>query len=508
MTMRVKSTLYTFASSIAYQVIILLSGFLVRRAFLNSIGVETLGVDGFFSTIISMLNLLDLGIGASSIFFMSKAFAKKDRDEVISIFRVYQTFYKIIAVVLFVVGIVISFNITNFVDAGAHDVQFLQIVFMLQFARTISTYLLICPRIALQCNQKNYISITVDAISALIFMIIKLVVITVTRNYMFYLLAMLIEIIVVNLFIGHIFKKEFPEIKQKAKLNARNKKEVTTYAKSIIFANVNDFVYRSTDNMVLTTFLGFSVVGFMSNYYYIFSAIEALFAQIFLSVAASVTNFIHDDEVNEAANVTDLFYTVFFVGFALTLFCSICLIGLTNGFITVAFGAQYVLDNSIKLVMGTTFTIISMQVPLYMYISGKGLINKEILFSIACTVLNLTLSIILVQRIGTIGVLIGTLASSVLFFSMRARLVITEIIHQPMRFIKTALLYFGAIAFGVLCIEFGFSFIVTSWLGLFAKGVSCVLVFGFVFIFFVQSKEFKRVWSMISLFLGRKEGAK
>ncbi|MEF9892039.1 MAG: hypothetical protein RR738_01720 [Anaerorhabdus sp.] len=505
MTVRVKSTIYTFISSIVYQAIILLSGFLVRRAFLNSIGVDFLGVDGFFSTIISMLNLLDLGVGASSVFFMSKAFAKRDRQEVVSVYRVYQTFYKYIALIMLFLGIIISFNISRFVNVGSYEVKFLQVVFLLQFARTISSYLLICPRTALQCNQKNYICITLDSISAIVFMIVKLIVITKTGNYMYYLVIMLSEIIVVNLFIRFIFRKEFPEVKKRIKLNEKNKKEVSKYASSIVFSNINDFVYRSTDNMVLTTFLGFRTVGFMSNYYYIFNAIEALFAQIFLSVAASVTNYIHDDDVNENENVTKLFYTVFFVGFLLTLFCSICLFGLTNGFITIAFGSQYVLDDNIKMVMTATFSIVSMQVPLYMYISGKGLINKEVLFSIACTVVNLTISIVLVQKIGTLGVLLGTLSSSILFFTMRARLVITNIIHEPWRFVKTAVIYFGAITIGLFTIQNIFVFHINSWTLLVLKGLCCLVVFVLISLIFIRCTEFSQVIMMISSSLGRKE---
>ncbi|MEG0408283.1 MAG: oligosaccharide flippase family protein [Bacilli bacterium] len=490
MSIRIKSTLFTITSAVVYQLVILLSGFLVRRAFLEFIGVYYLGFDGFFNTIISLLSLLDLGIGASSIFYISKAIAKNNIEEVILTYRVYAGLYRKVAFIMTIIGIIICLNISNFVELGENSLRFMQIIFLLQFSKTVSNYLLICPRITMQCNQKNYINIAVDTISALVFMIVKLIVLFTFKNYVAYLIVMLLELVITNLFIRVIFYREFPQVRIKQKVSKEITANVLAYAKSIIFSNINDFVYRSTDNLVITYFLGFTDVGYMSNYYYVFNAIDAMFAQFYLSVAASVTNFIHDDNVNEDENISKLFYIVLFVGFVMTLFCSIFLFGLTNEFIGIAFGQKYVKSKLIVFVMTCTFMLIALQTCLYMYISGKGLMKYEIKFSIVCTILNLTTSIYLVQKIGVLGVLIGTLLSTILFFSMRSRLVVNKIIHNPKLYIKTILKYISIIIISIFILQFILISDVTNFVSFIFRGITCFIVFIFMLLPFINTIEF------------------
>lgn len=504
MSVRVKSTLFTVASSVVYQIVILLSGFLVRRAFLQYIGLYYLGFDGFFNTIISLLSLLDLGIGASSVFFISKAFAKNNREEVLDTYRVYSNLYKKVALAMLILGILICLNISRFVELGENSVQFIQLIFILQFARTVSNYLLICPRTTLQCNQKNYINITVDAISALIFMIVKLATLYITHSYIAYLIVMLIEIIFTNLFIRVIFVKQFPESRVKKTLSIEAKKNILGYSKSIIFSNINDFVYRSTDNLVITYFLGFTEVGYMSSYYYVFNAIDALFSQFYLSVAASVTNFIHDDSVNEDDNVSNLFYTILFVGFIMASFCSLFLFGLTNEFIEIGFGKQYVQSQVLVLVMTTTFTLVALQTSLYMYITGKGLMKHEVKFSIACTILNLTASIFLVKYIGVLGVLVGTLLSTILFFIMRSRLVVTKIIHNPKKYIIVIVRYLLTIFIGIFLLQFVFISNVTGFFTFILRGVTCFVVFLILLLPYIKTKEFVYLKNLVLSFVAKR----
>lgn len=506
MTIRVKSTFFTIASTIVYQIVILLSGFLVRKAFLNNIGIYYLGFDGFFNTIISLLSLLDLGIGASSIFYISRSFAKKKQSEAIATYRVYSSLYRKVALLMTIIGIIICLNISNFVDLGRNDVLFIQLVFLLQFARTVSNYLLICPRTTMQCYQKNYVNITLDTLSAIIFMIIKLVIITFTHNYLAYLVVMLLEIIITNVIIRILFYKEFPQAKQKEEISIDIQSDILKYAKSIVFSNINDFVYRSTDNFVITLFLGFSSVGFMSNYYYVFNAIDAFFAQFYLSFSASITNFIHDDTINEEDNIVNLFYTVLFVGFVMTLFCSIFLFGLTNEFILIAFGKEYVQSKFIVLVMTLTFMLVALQTCFYMYISGKGLMKYEIKYSIACTVLNLTVSILLVQKIGIVGVLIGTLLSTILFFYMRSSIIIKMIIHKPIFYIKTISKYIITVLFSIFILQFILVSNVTTVFSFILRGFTCLFLFLLMIMLYIKTKEFKYLANVIrSLFKSNTE---
>ena len=65
--MRVQNSIKNIGISMLSQIIIVLLGFLSRKVFLDNLGTEYLGINGLLTNILSMLSLVEGGIGTSII---------------------------------------------------------------------------------------------------------------------------------------------------------------------------------------------------------------------------------------------------------------------------------------------------------------------------------------------------------------------------------------------------------------------------------------------------------
>ena len=102
--MRIKNSIKNIYISILTQVIITLLGFISRRVFLDSLGSEYLGVNGLLTNVLSMLSLVEGGIGGSIVYNLYKPLAEDDRPRVIALVQLYKKIYGILAVLIFVLG--------------------------------------------------------------------------------------------------------------------------------------------------------------------------------------------------------------------------------------------------------------------------------------------------------------------------------------------------------------------------------------------------------------------
>ena len=66
--MRINNSIKNIYISIVTQIVIVLLGFLSRKIFLDNLGSEYLGINGLLTNILSMLSLVEGGIGASIIY--------------------------------------------------------------------------------------------------------------------------------------------------------------------------------------------------------------------------------------------------------------------------------------------------------------------------------------------------------------------------------------------------------------------------------------------------------
>lgn len=500
---RTRSTILNIYGSMIYQIISAVTNIFVRKVFLMYFSHDYLGLDGLFSNLINMLTLVDFGVGASCVYFIIKALAKDDEQEIADYYHIYNLVYKIIGIVIIGVGIILSLNLGLFVDSASLELygyEFIRNIFFLTFMRSVSFYIFSCPKTTLMYAQKNYINMLVNIISTIIFSVVKIISIVVFRNYYVYLIVLFVEIILNYLLSYIIFYKLYPHMR-KRRYNLKLLPEILNYSKKIALNGVSLFLFNSTDNIIISKILGLSVVGLMSNYYMIVNMISLLANQLFEAATASITNFINDKNNDNVEAIDGLLNNVNFIAFAVSLFCVTCLYSLTDSFIGIMYGWHLVLDKPIIIAMVINVFITVFQNPLSAYTNGRGLLGHEVKYTIIMAIVNIAISIGLAQHIGVLGVLIGTIVANLILLFGRFWIVYDGLNLNKWHYIKNISIYFMIIVFNIMLISFIFPSNASGFVSLIIRGIGSVILVGIEILLFKNTSEFKVMMGFVLSFL-------
>ena len=80
----------------AYQIVI---PFLMRTAMIYFMGVQYLGLNSLFTSILQVLNLAELGVGSAMVYSMYKPIAEDDEIAICALLRLYKKYYFLIGLV-------------------------------------------------------------------------------------------------------------------------------------------------------------------------------------------------------------------------------------------------------------------------------------------------------------------------------------------------------------------------------------------------------------------------
>ena len=87
-----------------YQIIV---PFIMRTALIYFLGIEYLGLNSLFSSVLQVLNLVELGVGSAMVFSMYKPIAEDDNEKICALMRLYKIYYRIIGAVILIMGILL-----------------------------------------------------------------------------------------------------------------------------------------------------------------------------------------------------------------------------------------------------------------------------------------------------------------------------------------------------------------------------------------------------------------
>lgn len=417
--MRSVNSIKNIIAGITMQIFVMLLNFLSRAIFVRFLNIEYLGVNGLFSNILSMLNLAELGIGSVIIYNLYKPLATKDKGKIISLIRFYRLSYNLIGVLIFAVGICLTPFLHVFVKEipNIPNLKYIYILFLLD---TCSTYFLGYKSAILEADQKNYILSTVTIMQQIVSNVVMIIILIITRNYVLFLISRVVIHVVQNILIMGIVNKRYPYIKSlnsEFKLKKEDRKKLFMNLRKVIVGKVGDYCVLSTDNLIISYYLGVYYVGLLSNYALLINAINGLIVQFFNGMTASFGNVVATETNHKKYSV---FKKIMFLNFWISGFCMICLYVLINPFILLWLGENYILEHKIVLLLVLNFFILSVRTSINIPRNTAGLFTKDSFASLIEAAINLFFSIFLVKRIGIAGVLLGTTISaiSVQFFTV------------------------------------------------------------------------------------------
>lgn len=408
--MRTKYSVLNVLSGMLSQILIALMGFVSRKVFIATLGIGMQGVNATLTSVITMLSLSELGIGTAIICNLYKPLADGDQKSVTALMQLYAKVYRVIAAVVLLLGLLIVPALPMILaaeDVAAIPQGYLTVVYLLFLGDVVISYLFAYKRSILTADQKNYLVTLVATASNLLTNTAQIVVLLLTRNFVFYLLLKIFFRLAENLILAFLANRRYPYIcdKQKIPVPKPVRYNIFSNTRALALHYIGNYLINGTDMMIITKFLGTAVSGIYSNYYMILTVLKTVFSQISTGITASFGNLLNE---GNKENLYAAFRKVLFVVFALSNFASITLFCLFQDFLQLWLPEVDRLSLPVVFILCLNFYITSISEPVGGLRASAGLFRPDRYLHLFLAALNLVVSILLVQKIGIFGVFLGT----------------------------------------------------------------------------------------------------
>lgn len=384
--------------------------FIQRRYFLHILGDSIAGINAVFSNIIGFLSIADLGIGLAIIFALYEPIANNDKCRIKGLMDLYGKLYRYIAIIIFVLGIVISFFL-KFLIKDFESVGTATFYYYLFLINTILSYLFSYKSSMLYASQKLYIISILESIVKVVKLLVQIALILIYKSYVLVLLTEIIFNSIYYLWLNIYVNKLFPWLKETEGIVDDGVKEtIIIKIKALFYHKIGSFVVFNTDSIAISYFTNLFFVSVYSNYNLIISFLSQLIAKVFDSTTASLGNLLISDDEGKKYSV---FEKMYLVNFWIATYFTCGFYNMSNQFISMWIGDRYIIEPAVLLVIIINFYITSMRVSISKFQDASGLYEKDKYAPICEAGLNLMFTIILANKYGMIGVFLGTLISNI-----------------------------------------------------------------------------------------------
>lgn len=399
------------------QIMTIILKFITQTVFIRVLGREFLGLNGLFTNILSVLSFAELGVGTSIVFSLYKPLAENDEKHISALMNLFKKAYTFIGVTVGVLGCLLL----PFLHILIKDFDQLNGVygyFLLYLANSVISYFFTYKRSLLIADQHEYISMLNTFLFMILQVILQVVFLFMNHSYSVYLWLAIICTFLSNLAISHKVNKTYPYLRKYSKehVSTEMKKTIGANVVGMIGSRIGSIVVRSTDNLLLSSFMGIAIVGLYSNYLLIVNSISGVLNKLVSSVTASIGNLIVEQSDERSYRV---YKEHFMINLLVVSFSAGCLLVSLNPFIRAWAGKSYVLVSRIVVVIVLNYFVDQLRQTNITFISAYGLFVPNGKKSVVEAIMNFVLSFVLLRmfNLGIAGVLLGTVVTNMILNS-------------------------------------------------------------------------------------------
>ena len=309
---RTRRALTNISVSVINKIIVTFIPFVCRTILIHTIGIEYLGLDSLFVSVLSMLSVSELGFSSAIVYAMYKPVAEGDDNKVKALLTFYKRVYRVVGLLILGAGLALMPNIEWFIAEGTKYPQDVNIylVYLVFLLNTSLSYLLFgYKNSVLVATMRNDIDSIIDTIRIVASYGLQIVTLLVFREYYIYILVVPVITVSNNIVRTIIIDKKYPQFKGNGELSKTDRKEIVTRVGALIGNKIGGAVFTSVDSIVISKFLGLVVLAQYTNYYTVFTAVFAIENVIYISFQSVVGNSLVENSVEKNYSLfKDLFF--------------------------------------------------------------------------------------------------------------------------------------------------------------------------------------------------------
>lgn len=494
--------------ALVMQIVKNILSFIGRTVFVYVLGAEYLGVNSLFTEILTVLSFAELGIGNAMVFSLYKPLADKDTGKIKSLMKLYATSYRVIGIVIGVLGICVVPFLSYIVGDVSYVKENLTVLYLLFLLNSVLSYFFVYKKSLIIADQKNYVVEIYQEIFHAAQILLQSVFLVVTREFIPYLLITILFTFLNNFFVARKADKMYPCLVEKD-VKPLEKEEINGIVKNIkalIVYKIGGIILESTDSIFISSLINVVTVGLYSNYKMVINVFRTVGNQVMNSIVASVGNLNANgsEEKKEGVFYELMYLNGWFYGFATVGLC----VFLTP-LIKLWLGSSYVIGMDAVFAACVYFYVSNMHYPCYTYRTTAGLFVYGKYVPMMSAILNIILDIAMGMKWGLPGILWASTISRTLTYELiDPFLVYRRVFHKPVA------KYFGVYAAiaALVCLDGAISYKIAYLLPLsgFAGFAVKVVVFSIAYnLIFIaatfKSKPARSVFGRIRNLAGKRK---
>ena len=404
--MRSKKALANIIISLIYQFVVIICGLIVPRLIISTFGSSVNGLLSSITRFLGYIVLLEAGVGGVVRAALYKPLAEKSINSISRIIKATEKFFKIIGLIFLGYLLVIAIIFPSIISNDFGYFYTFSLVLIIGVSTFFQYYFGISYQILLQADQRQYITNIIQIFTMIINTILVVLLVKFDFNIHIVKLASSVIFILRPILLNVYVNRKYKIVKNVEPDNNAIKQRWDGLGHHIAY-----LLHNNTDIAILTLFANIKEVSVYSVYYMVVSSIKKLTVTFSTGLEAAFGNMIAKDE----KKILDKNFRIFeFSTFSLTtiLFTSTALLILpfvslyTSGVTDVNYHRPIF---AYALILAEA--IYCIRIPYHSVVLAAGHFKETRNGAFAEAFINVIISIILVNKLGIVGVAIGTIVA-------------------------------------------------------------------------------------------------
>ena len=402
-----KKIKYNLIMGVLGQLLSLILGVILPKLLITSYGSEVNGLLSSVTNIYAYIALVEAGVAAASCQALYKPIAKQNCNDINAILAATNRYYHRTGFIYLSLILLFSLLYPALIRTDIPYYTIVLIILFNGFGNVVNYFFHGKYLILLKADGKNYIRTGLETFTNTFKHISKIVLISLGYDVIFVQMVAMFVSFVQMVYVTFYIKKHYPWIDLRVKPN----EIAISQSKNVFVHEINYFITSNVDIVLLTIFNTLKAVSVYSLYNLLFGTINSLLRVVRDALEFKIARLFHSDSQKfvESYRVFEVYYiTCSFILFSVTYYLILPFItqytkGVTDiNYISYALPALFVLINLLSAGRYPSDALI--------HISGHFKKTQD--SAIIESIINVLTSIALVKYLGSPGVLLGTIVSS------------------------------------------------------------------------------------------------
>lgn len=467
-----KLSILNVSVSIIFKVILFFFAIFSKRLLIRFVGNDANGIYALYLNIVGVLSIAELGVGTAISFSMYKPIVNNEDFKVAGLYNLYENIYKIIGIVIFVIGLLITpflhLLINNYTPSFNYQISYIMVLISTAFTYVYSSKISL-----VNAYKNNYITTTIISVGQIINYSLQIFFLYLFKSFELFVICKIISEILQAICIDIYAKKNYAHIiNTNNKIDNDTRTEIIKNIKAMFLHKIGEVFINSTDSIIISTFVSVHVLGLYSNYTTIVIAMAGILGLLFSPLTSIVGHLCAERNRNSERT----FHFFYFVNYAVGCIFYLGYYSIIDNLITLFFGENLIMQWDIPFIITLNYFIQFMRKSVLLFRDATGAFYNDRWKPLIEGILNLILSLMLVKSIGVTGVIIATIITNlVICHIVEPWVLYKNVFHKnPVQYYIVNYIFIGLFIVMIMCLNIFKQSLNNIWFEIIVNGLIAV----------------------------------